>query len=288
MSFTKRVLGSYYDVRIIRSTFELLFIILPVAFTIRTFAFGLYQVPTPSMETTMLVGERFFADKASYWLRSPRRGEIIAFNVPSYEYSTNYLVNVWQRYASWKVANWTKRVIGIPGDQLRGTIEDGHPVIYLNGEKLDESAYINRYPLILVWDQSSPEHGRDVTSRSFDPELPWDKQPFYTINPQLVVRNRETGEPLEISIPGTPHPDGKDIFEVKLGDNEYWVMGDNRLGSSDSREFGTLDGTLIHGRIVFRILSMDTNDAWLPLIFLRNPLGFFKKIRWSRCLQPVY
>lgn len=42
---------------------ETIVIILPLAFIIRTFFYGLYQVPTGSMETTMLVGERFFADK---------------------------------------------------------------------------------------------------------------------------------------------------------------------------------------------------------------------------------
>ena len=39
------------------------------AFIIRTWGFGLYQVPTCSMETTMLVGERFFADKFNHQLR---------------------------------------------------------------------------------------------------------------------------------------------------------------------------------------------------------------------------
>ena len=134
--------------------------ILPVAFLIRTFGFGLYQVPTGSMETTLLVGERFFADKLSYWLRSPRHGEIIAFNDPRIEYSSESCVNLWQRYASWNVSNWTKRVIGIPGDHVKGVLEDGHPVIYVNDKKLDESAYINKYPLILLWKQSPYEHNR--------------------------------------------------------------------------------------------------------------------------------
>ena len=50
---------------------EFLFLLM-VVFLIRTFGFGLYQVPTGSMETTMLVGERFFADKFSYNFRKPR------------------------------------------------------------------------------------------------------------------------------------------------------------------------------------------------------------------------
>jgi len=126
-------------------------VLLLIVFLIRTFGFGLYQVPTGSMETTMLVGERFFADKFSYIFRKPRRSEIIAMNDPTYDYSDNTFVNVFQRYV-WGPANWTKRVIGIPGDRIRGTIEDGKPAVYLNGKKLDEP-YLNKYPLIYVWKQ---------------------------------------------------------------------------------------------------------------------------------------
>ena len=52
--------------------------------------------------------------------------------------------------------------------------------------------------------------------------------------------------------------DRSDVFRVKLGDNQYWLMGDNRLNSADSRMFGPIDGRLIHGRILFSILSIDS------------------------------
>ena len=293
MNLVKRILGSWYDVWIVRTLFELFFVILPIAFTIRTFVFGLYQVPTGSMETTLLVGERFLADKASYWFRKPQRGEIIAFNVPTITYSSNKLVNLWQRYVSWKTANWTKRVIGIPGDRVKGVIEDGHPVIYLNGKKLDESAYVNKYPLMKLWTRPPYEQGRRRYVRSYDqrsyvPGVPYDKQPFYIINPELILMNPETGEPLPLVYPNTPLASGFDIFDVVLGDNQYWVMGDNRLGSGDCREWGSLDGTLIHGKIVFRIWSMDTSYSWWFFDLLGNPLRFWRKVRWSRCFQFVH
>ncbi len=295
MSLLKRILGSWYDVPLIRVSVELLFVILPVAVLIRTFGFGLYQVPTGSMETTLLVGERFFADKLSYWFRKPHRGEIIAFNDPLYPYSSNSLNNLWQRYGSWKVSNWTKRVIGIPGDHVKGVIEDGKPAVYVNDKKLDESAYINKYPLILLWKPHEfrleianvPNRGqRDWDSRSVDPSVPYDEQPFYKIDPHLIMRNAQTGEPQPFLYPGTPIP--KDIFDVTLGENQYWVMGDNRLGSSDSREWGVLDGKLIHGKIIFRIWSMDSSESWWFVDLLKNPLSFWKKIRWRRCCQPVW
>ena len=104
-------------------------------FAIRTLIFSLYHVPSGSMETTMFVGERYLGDKLTYFLRAPRRGEIIAMNEPEYEYSKNLAVNWFQRYV-WGPSNFTKRVIGVPGDHVKGVIEDGKPVVYLNGEKL--------------------------------------------------------------------------------------------------------------------------------------------------------
>ena len=130
---------------LLASITEFAFLLL-VVFLVRTFGFGLYQVPTGSMETTMLVGERFFADKLSYNFRKPRHGEIIAFNDPEFKYSSHSITRLFQHYV-WGPSNWTKRVIGIPGDVIRGAIEDGKPVVYRNGEKLNEP-YINKYPLL--------------------------------------------------------------------------------------------------------------------------------------------
>lgn len=293
MHLVKRILGKWYDVAIIRIPFELFFVILPVAFLIRTFGFGLYQVPTGSMETTLLVGERFFADKLSYWFRSPARGEIIAFDDPKYPYSQNFVANLWQRYVSFNVSNWTKRVIAVPGDNIKGVIEDGKPVVYLNGKKLDETDYINKFPLILLWkrapfEQNRFSQDREWDYRSFDPNVTWDQQIFYKIDPHLIMINPQTLEPQSVLYPETPHPQGKDIFDVTLGKNQYWVMGDNRLGSSDSREWYILDGKLIHGRIVFRIWSMDSTESWWFIDLFKNPVGFWKKIRWARCCQPVH
>lgn len=302
MYFLRRLLGDWYDNQSIKLIAEIFLVILPLAFAIRTFIFGFYQVPTGSMETTLLVGERFLADKLTYWFRKPEYKEIIAFDQPDFNYSKNFIANLWQRYASWNVTNWTKRVIGKPGDHVKGTIENGEPVVYLNGKKLDESAYVNKYPLLEVWKSdryaSLGQAALNESYRSFlemrygyterrsvDPSKPWDQQPFYNIKPNRIVREKD-GSPI-IIWPNTPAPGSKDIFDVKLGENEYWVMGDNRLGSSDSRMWGPLDGKLIHGRIIFRILSMDSDESWLFIDLLKNPIEFWKKIRYSRCLNWV-
>lgn len=286
--------------------------LLIIVFIIRTVGFGLYQVPTGSMETTMLVGERFFADKLSYWFTKPQRGQVIAFNGPLFHYSDSLPIRLFQEYI-WGPSNWTKRVIGMPGDHIKGVIEDGKPVIYINGQKSVEP-YINKYPLLYVFKYdpveiaamaragATQEQIVDLISpKSYDPSKPFDKQPFYNIVPSRIWRD-DSGEPHMI-MPGQPlHPEkevatlpddrnywtGSDLFNVHLGSNEYWVMGDNRLGSKDSRYFGPLDGRLIHGKILFRIWSMDSDESWWIVDLIKHPIDFWKKIRWNRFFQWIY
>ncbi len=271
---------------------EILFILLMVFF-IRTVFFGLYRVPTGSMETTMLVGEFFFADKFTYLFWQPKRGDILSLNSPLFNYSDNAFIRLFQEYV-WGPENVTKRIIGIPGDLVEGKIEDNKPVVYLNGQKLDEP-YLNKYPLIAVWKDDpekiiksandqiitlasqaklNPSQLQDyfqktvnhaIEYRSYDPALPFDQQPFYRIKESLIYKDKKGNS--HILKPGTlirePEitdiPSDKnfwnqsDIFRVKLGLNQYWLMGDNRLNSGDSRVFGPVDKHLIHGRILFRI-----------------------------------
>lgn len=290
MKIMEKIFGKWYQNSFVKLVVEIVFIVLPIAFAIRTFIFGLYQVPSESMETTFLVGERFFADKLSYWFRKPKRGEIISLNDPVYPYSNNPVKRLYEKYLSPNISSWTKRVIAIPGDHIKGTIEDGHPIIYLNDKKLDETAYVNKYPIIMTYIKpitlSAGTHTQVINHqfKSYDPTLPWDKQIFYKIDPDKIVIDIRTNKPI-IRMPNTPNEKAKDIFEYKLGENQYFVRGDNRRGSYDSSDWGPLNGELIHGRIVFRIWSMDTDEPWLILDLLKNPIGFWKKIRWSRCLQ---
>lgn len=265
-----------------------LILLVAAAFLIRTFLYGLYQVPTGSMETTLLVGERFLADKFTVWYKPLKHGEIISFNDPNYEYSDNSLKNWFQRYI-YGPSNWTKRVIGLPGDHIEGKVEDGKPIVYRNGTKLDEP-YVNKYPIIGVW-QHKPtselmlkQGGAGYNFWSFDPSAPFNKQPFYRIDTDRIIRHH--GDPI-IRYPQTPHPNNEDVFDVTLGQNEYWVMGDNRLGSWDSRGWGKLDGKLIHGRIIFRIWSIDSTEDWWIIDLIKHPIDFWKRMRWSRWFQTV-
>ncbi len=260
-----------------------LLIIIPLAFIVRSFGYGLYRVPSSSMEPTMLVGERFFADKFTVHFSTPKRGDIVAFNDPSFAYSGNSLIRAWQNYA-WGPRNLTKRVIGVPGDHIQGMITHGETAVYLNGKKIDEP-YVNSYPLIPI--KSDPE-----IWRSYDSSKPYDQQPFYRMRADEVVRVAKWFERRGRSAIRHPHTQllqgqGEDLFDVVLGENQYWVMGDNRLGSFDSRAWGPLDGNHIHGRILYRLWSIDSEFNWWIFDFLKNPIGCWKKLRWQRSFQKV-
>lgn len=306
--------------------------LLTLVFLIRTAGFGLYQVPTGSMETTMLVGDRFFADKFTYtFIREPLRGEIISMNSPTFKYSDNTLKYYFQYYV-WGPENWTKRVIGIPGDHMRGAIEDGKPIVYLNDRRLNEDCYRNQYPLIKVlkiprshWLREVQEcaselqirarlEGKDISrkeieqwcqqicmdpaciEKSYDPTVSWDEQPFYRMrsdqivpapsDPALSYPNDAWGSGrIADVVTESGRWNGSDIFDVKLGADEYWVMGDNRRGSYDSRALGPVNRRFIHGRIIFRIWSLDSDYSWFIVDMLKNPIDFFKRMRWSRFFQ---
>lgn len=300
--------------------------LLSIVLVVRIFLFGLYQVPTGSMETTMLVGERFFADKLSYFFRNPTKGEIISLNAPDFVYSKNPLMRLLQLYVFGPFPfnlgpdNWTKRVIGVPGDHVEGKIEDGKPVVYLNGARLEEP-YVNRYPLIRIRTQDSKKaceqleqevrsafgnafvdrtmierfvgQRMDFCPRSYDPSVGYDAQPFYRIDPSKIAST-------DLIMPQTPiRPDmsetpvraganfwnGSDVFSVHLRQDEYWCMGDNRRGSRDCRVFGPFKGEWIRGRIVLRLVSFDSTENWWIVDLIKHPIDFWKRVRWHRFFQ---
>lgn len=97
--------------------------LMTVAIFIRTFIFEPVQCIGISMYPTLVGGEGMFTEKLTYTVSAPQRDDII---ICRYPYHTEKCV---------------KRVIAVPGDRI--SISDG--AIYLNGEKLDESAYWDGY-----------------------------------------------------------------------------------------------------------------------------------------------
>jgi hypothetical protein len=134
--------------------------------------------------------------------------------------------------------------------------------------------------------------------RSYDSSVAYDQQPFYDLQEDRIVRDTQGN--IELRIPGTPLPskngktspdetrnnwNGSDVYYLKLGAGEYWCMGDNRLGSHDCRFFGPIKQAEIHGRIIFRIWSIDSDESWWIIDVIKHPINFWQRVRWSRFFQ---
>lgn len=97
-----------------------------ISFILNNFVIVNAQVPTGSMENTVMTKDRVFAFRLSYLFENPQRGDIVVFPLPDDE-SQNYL----------------KRIIGLPGDTVE--IKDGKVYINNSEEPLQED-YLKEKP----------------------------------------------------------------------------------------------------------------------------------------------
>jgi signal peptidase I len=223
-----------------------------------TFVLQAFEIPSSSMEDTLLIGDHVFVNReqfapATHWMgplmpyRDIRRGDVVVFLSPS----TQGLFVV-------------KRIMGIPGDRIH--LRDG--VVYRNGQKLDEP---------YVSDKDVPESARLRTYYENFPAVP--ASDMYDVTPEW-----------QAELP--KHIEGED-FVVPA--NSYFGMGDNRHASYDSRFWGVIPKANVIGRPMFIYWSFITpkdqyemRSAGDRLSFLAHiVIHFFDQTRWSRTLKVV-
>lgn len=291
-----------------------------LVFVLRTYVFGLYHVPTGSAEPTILVGDRLWGNKMSYYLSKVKRGDSVIFDNPEFVFDRSSKLNYfWQKFIGFPIPilglgagpdNWVKRVIAIPGDLLEGRVEDGKTVIYRNGKKIDETSFVNPYPLIRLVKTTGfiplnnigpfmvPSFLRKMVKMvdyTYDPTKTYDKQPFYNMKSNEVVKKADYTPFLKKAYSPTYDYDYENGLSRRSVDNfgpiripqgKYWVMGDSRKNSKDSRFWGFLDESLIHGRASFVIYSVDSEEPLWIFELIKHPIDFwFKSIRWNRFLK---
>ncbi len=140
------------------------------AILLRTFVIQPYYIPSGSMETTLMIGDKVLVNKLAYDFHPVHRGDVIVFRKPPNDYSPG-------------IKDLIKRVIGLPGE----TISAANGSVYIDGRRLNE-----------------PWLPKGTTTAAFPP--------------------------------------------VHIPKGEYFVMGDNRGNSADSRVIGPISGNLIVGR----------------------------------------
>jgi signal peptidase I len=85
-----------------------------------------FAIPSPSMENTLLEGDRVLVNRLVYHFHPPRRGDVIVFHPPGKPGSDPFI----------------KRVVAVAGDTI--AVHDGQ--LYVNGETRDEP-YVKEYPI---------------------------------------------------------------------------------------------------------------------------------------------
>lgn len=248
---------------IIREYFESAVVTVIMALFGMTFIVQAVKVPTGSMQNTITVGDHLLVNKFIFApgprfpllpQREIRRGDIIVFKYPGNPFNPER--DRQDDNIPFKV-NYVKRVIGLPGE----TVEVRGLRVFINGQPIPEHVIVannvnEKAPLEIVED--TPRQGNE----------PYDVYYF----PKTVAAAR-SNENVQASIDFNYAVNGK---PVKVPDNSYFVMGDDRDNSLDSRAWGFVPRDLIIGRAMFVYWSYDeTRD-------LKSPSDFFNGTRWRR------
>ncbi|MDX1579839.1 MAG: signal peptidase I, partial [Gemmatimonadota bacterium] len=207
---------------------------------VRTFLIEAFQIPTSSMENTLLVGDFLLVNKVAYGAEIPG----VEFELPGYDRPGRGDVVVFEppeAAAQPPRTNYVKRIVGIPGDTL--AMRDG--VLYRNGVRVPE-----------------PYARRDGGSDVRNPRFRWQRRFLPDGGRSRRYRpSRDNWGPLVVP------PDG------------YFVMGDNRENSEDSRYWGFVERDAIKGRPLLIYYSYDRRDA--------GSLRWLTRIRWERIFDAI-
>jgi signal peptidase I len=246
-----------------RDTLESLVVTVILAVFGTTFAIQAFKIPTGSMEDTLLIGDHLLVNKFAF----ADQGGALRHVLPYRDlHRGDVLVFKFpgspEETQEEPGEHFVKRVIGLPGDHVRIV----HRQVYVNGQPLDEP-YVHHDPLYA------------------DAELPGDDFP-----PAVPEYQRNTTLAWAEQMPS----DIKD-GELVVPPDHYFVMGDNREHSWDSRFWGFVPRELVSGRPVVIYWSFETPENEYLQTSLSDRLAqtydlivhFFSKTRWRRTLRVV-
>jgi len=204
-----------------------LLILLVILTAVRSAIADWNDVPTGSMNPTIVQGDRVFVNKLAYDLKvpyttwhlaqwsNPKRGDIVVFFSPA---DGQRLV---------------KRVVGLPGDK----IELANERLLINGVRSE-------------YQTLATDAGRDV---------PADQN-----GPRVYAREKAEGMPSH-AVTILPQRRALRTFgPITVPPGKYFMMGDNRDNSNDSRFWGTVDRERIVGRASMVVISLDRQHYFEP------------------------
>jgi signal peptidase I len=225
-----------------------------IALGIRAFVIEPFRIPSGSMYPTLLVGDHLFVNKFVYGVKIP----FTRIRLPGLRQPERGDVIVFtvakqgsRTYPADKrpdlpTEEFVKRIVGIPGDR----IEVRRGVVSVNGEEVDTRALDETF---------AGDPGRRFAVH----EVRVDEHSYRIL------------DDLDITLPD-PRP-----FTVEEG--RYFVLGDNRDHSKDSRVWGSVDLAEIKGPAFVLYWSWNFNGGWGELLDPRTCWRLLREeMRWGR------
>ena len=223
-----------------------------IALCVRQFIFEPFRIPSGSMFPTLVIGDHLFVNKFIYGaklpfsdirlpgIRKPERGEVVVFTVARRGTSTFPA----DRKPDLPREEFIKRIIGLPGDEIdfRGG------TFYVNGTAIKSE------PLDEIFE--SPQGVRlEVSKVSLDSR--------------------------EFRILDDPYRSGPQAaWPIRVEEGRYFMLGDNRDNSKDSRVWGTVRLAELKGPAFILYWSWNFNGSWSEVL---NPMMWWTvEKRWDR------
>jgi signal peptidase I len=237
----------------------LLFAVL-IALGIRAFAIEPFRIPSGSMLPTLLIGDHLFINKFVYGarlpftdyrlpgFREPERGDVVVFSVAQTQDRMARYYPADER-PDLPRTDFVKRIVGLPGDRIE--VSAGGRV-HVNGELVESP-------------ESGEVHVDDYGRR-------------------LTIR-REALDGCVHDVLDDPNQSRQPKPSITVPAGRYFMMGDNRDHSNDSREWGTVRKAELKGPAFILYWSWDVNGNALE--FLKPTNWWSADKRWDRILQPL-
>jgi len=252
-----------------------------IALVIRTFLFEPFSIPSASMVPTLLIGDYLFVEKFSYgysrWsfpfgvpllpgpgrvlFRPPQRGDVVVFKLPCDFSRLPPDEADFRAHSCDPTTDFIKRIVGLPGDRVQ--MKDG--LLYINDQ--------------LVPRQRIDDYYYD------EPYRPGDAGCASGNYPQFLEALPSEAKPHRmIKNCNVPQFDNTPVFTVPP--DHYFMMGDNRDDSADSRDprsgVGFVPSENLVGRAEFLFFSTDGYAS------LFEPWKWPFTVRYARLFSAIH